>query len=745
MLMREITSISDGWDQPLSEEFRIRFESWKNKLEEVKGLHFPRMFVTSSCSQADSLKIHIFADASEKAISAVAYVKTFHGSQSQVGFVMGKAKLSPQGGTTIPRLELCAAVLAVDLKEILAEQLDIQTSNFVYYSDSKVVLGYISNRTRRFYTYVTNRVQIILKSSNANQWHYVPSEKNPADSGTRDNFSPDDFSHSMWLLGPALLRDRSFTRELANGPSFGLVDEAGDNELRPEINVKITSVAPKLAEKFEKFSKLQSLVGAFSLLKRVCRAHKDNISIPKSGSVDDTGVMKFLFRTVQKDTFKKEIDLLKKKEVLPNSSSIISLSPFIDEQNLLRVGGRLKHADVNYSQQHPIIIPKNSHLASLLIRYYHCKVQHQGRLMTESAVRNGGIWIIGAKRLISSSIHKCVVCRKLRGKFLHQRMADLPVDRVTPGAPFTAVGIDTFGPWMIVARKTRGGLAESKRWAIIFTCLATRAVHIEVVEDMTSSAFINSLRRFMAIRGPIKELRSDRGTNFIGAIDDIGASSICVEKGLVHEHLRKNGIVWTFNPPHSSHMGGAWERLIGIARRILDAMLLNSPTQKLTHEILCTFMCEVSAIMNSRPIAPISYDPDNLVVITPAMLLTQKTEPLSSPTQSTDIREIYKSQWKYVQILSNTFWKRWRDNYLQSFQTRRKWANEQVNVNVGDVVLLRDKEQHRNNWPLGVVVKTFPSERDSRIRTVEVRVAKDGKTLNYIRPINELILLVNCE
>jgi hypothetical protein len=321
-------------------------------------------------------------------------------------------------------------------------------------------------------------------------------------------------------------------------------------------------------------------------------------------------------------------------------------------------------------------------------------------------------------------------------------MADLPAERLTPSAPFTVVGVDTFGPWNVTARKNRGGLAENKRWAILFTCLSTRSVHIEVVEEMSSSSFINALRRFVAIRGPVKEIWSDRGTNFVGALNDINATGICVEDGLVMKHLRESCIIWKFNPPHASHMGGVWERIIGLARRILDGMLLKTHAHKLTHEVLCTFMCEVCAIINSRPIHPISSDPEKPEMLTPNALLTQKVEPLTGLDRSLNMKDIYKSQWKYVQVLSNSFWKQWKNGYIQTLQKRNKWLDVQPNLKVDDVVLLKDADEHRNQWPVGIVVKVYASDVDNQVRSVEVRVVKNGKCVNYVRPITELVLLI---
>lgn len=213
------------------------------------------------------------------------------------------------------------------------------------------------------------------------------------------------------------------------------------------------------------------------------------------------------------------------------------------------MGGRLNRSDFDTSIKNPIIIPGKHYIATLLIPHHHeavLPVHHQGRHLTEGAVRAAGFWITSGKRLISSTLHKCVTCRKLRGKQERQLMADLPADRLQPTPPFTYVGVDTFGPWAIVTRRTRGGQANSKRWAVLFTCLTMRAVHIEVIEEMTSSSFINALRRFISIRGEVTEFRSDRGTNFVGSTD---ALAINVSEDPVKSFMCTHHATWIFNPP----------------------------------------------------------------------------------------------------------------------------------------------------------------------------------------------------
>ncbi len=157
---------------------------------------------------------------------------------------------------------------------------------------------------------------------------------------------------------------------------------------------------------------------------------------------------------------------------VPLSSHISSLNPFLDGHGLLRVRGRLICADLPMAKCKPLIIPGNSHIAALLVRHHHERIQHQGRHFTHEAVCAADLWITGGKRLINTILHACVKCRKLRGRRMVQQMADLPVERLSSDSPFTYVGVDVFGPRLVVARYTRGGLANSKRWAIIFTCMA---------------------------------------------------------------------------------------------------------------------------------------------------------------------------------------------------------------------------------------------------------------------------------
>ena len=228
-----------------------------------------------------------------------------------------------------------------------------------------------------------------------------------------------------------------------------------------------------------------------------------------------------IIQNVQCEAYKEEISCVKNSEKLPKSSPLLKLNPVIGKDGLLRVGSRLERAGLSYEESHPLILPSSHHITTLLITHYHQRVQHQGRHFTLGLIRTSGFWIVGGKRAVDSAINNCIKCKKLRGRQQTQKMADLLIDRLTPAPPFSYVGLDAFGPWLVSTRRTRGGVANNKRWAVLFTCLSTRAIHIEVIESMDTSCFINALRRFLALRGPAIQLRSDCGTNFVGARNEL--------------------------------------------------------------------------------------------------------------------------------------------------------------------------------------------------------------------------------
>lgn len=201
---------------------------------------------------------------------------------------------------------------------------------------------------------------------------------------------------------------------------------------------------------------------------------------------------------------KRELDK-EKKALLRKASSLRSLDPVLDSDGIMRVGGRIPRANLSVTLKNLIILPKSSPINSLIIGHVHGRTHHGGRGMTLNELRASGYWIVSGNAMVRQFISKCVTCRHLRGSQGEQKMADLPKSRIEPAPPFTYCGVDFFGPWHV-----QRGRAVVNRYGALFTCLASRAVHIEVADSMETDSFINALRRFICRRGPVREIRCDR-------------------------------------------------------------------------------------------------------------------------------------------------------------------------------------------------------------------------------------------
>lgn len=468
----------------------------------------------------------------------------------------------------------------------------------------------------------------------------------------------------------------------------------------------------------------------------------------------------FLIKASQSKAFPEETEALATKSHQENgivgrsvkrTSPIHRLKPIGDDDGVLRVGGRLHQAELPYDVRHPVLLPKKAHLTDLVIRHFHQRTGHQGRARTHAEIRSSGYWIVNGSSLIGYHISKCVTCRKLRASPQQKVMAELPTDRFEQVPPFTFSAVDYFGPFYI-----KEGRKEMKRYGVLFTCMASRAIHLEIATSLTTDSFLNAYRRLVCRRGPIQQLRSDQGTNFVGAKNELEAALHEMDHKKIQRELLKDNcdwFAWKMNVPHASHMGGVWERQIKTVRSVLTGLLENHGNQ-LDDESLRTLMIEAEAIVNSRPLTTDDLtDPDSLDVLTPNHLLTMKSSVILAPPGNFQGADVYsKKRWRRVQQLADEFWQRWRKSYLQSLQTRQKWTTPTKNVEVGDIVILKDDSVPRNCWKLARVETTYP-DADGYVRKVKVAVAdqsrdvkgkRPGANVSYLeRPIHGLILLMS--
>ena len=403
------------------------------------------------------------------------------------------------------------------------------------------------------------------------------------------------------------------------------------------------------------------------------------------------------------------------------------LNPFLNEGGMLCVGGRLVNAALTDSMKHQIILPKRHAVVSLIIRSCHASTNHGGKEFTLAKVREK-YWIINARVAVRNELKNCYECRRQFARPGLQKMSDLPPERVTPGKPpFSYVGVDYFGPFLV-----KQGRSVVKRYGCLFTCLTIRAVHIEIAHSLDTSSFINALQRFICRRNQPVMIRSDNGSNFVGAERELSTALQQWNQTRIAEFLRQREIVWKFNTPTASHMGGVWERMIRSVRKVLASVVKEQP---MTDEVLLTVMCEAEATVNSRPMTPVSDDPNDLNPITPNHLLQLCDCPPTPPGEFVQ-RETYRHHWKQAQYLADIFWRRWLHEYLPALQYRHRWQVPKMNFKVGDVVIIMDDSLPRNSWSLGRIVEVFPGH-DGLVRSVRLKTSTNILT----RPITKICLL----
>lgn len=779
-ILQDLCQNNADWDDPICDELRPRWERWRSELHTLENLRIPRCFKPERFGHVKTAELHHFSDASLLGYGQCSYLRLIsENDQIHCSLVMGKARVTPLKPVTIPRLELTAAVVSVKISQWLGEELDYQGVSEYFWTDSQVVLGYISNTTSRFHVFVANRLQQIHDHTKPQQWQYINSQSNPADAASRglraQQLVDDD---TRWLRGPDFLwQPFPYQVQIESKPQ---PLDPGDPEVK-KVTSLMTHTSKGYPSHFET-SRLDRFSNWFRAKRAiaVCLRFKCCLKKGKKSkgikpacyqpvNMEEIGrAEREIIGCLQYEHFKDEIQALSTLQTggefrnrkkakqrnldLKKCSSLYRLDPYLDTDGLLRVGGRLRNASISEGAKHPVILPRRSHITQLILQYCHEAIKHQGSGMTHNEVRQRGYWIIGGTSAVSYLVSRCVICRRLRSIPQKQKLADLPQDRVEPAAPFTYSAVDYFGPFFV-----KEGRKEVKRYGVIFTCMASRAIHIETANSLETDAFINALRRFQAERGPVRQLRSDCGTNFIGAHRELKGGLKEMNEDKIRARLLEDNCEWIsfkFNPPSASHMGGSWERQIRTVRNILASMLEESGRQ-LDDESFRTLMKEIQAIVNSRPLALNDMSStDSPQPLTPNHLLTMKTKVLMPPPGIFLREDLYlRKRWRRVQHLANLFWERWRKEFLQGLQLRKKWTKPQRNLQKGDIVMLKDENVPRNSWRLARVQDVFPSK-DCLVRKVKLAIAsssldKQGRRIggtHYLeRPIHKLVLILEAD
>ncbi|XP_046391251.1 uncharacterized protein LOC124159470 [Ischnura elegans] len=658
ILMQDMWILKIGWDTPLPTDIKVRWTNYFNAIPRLSKLRIDRWLQTTPTSRCE---LHGFADASERAYAAAIYLRVLDdANQCRVFLLAAKSKVTPVKTITIPKLELCGAALLVRLVNHLQKIKAFSSLPVFAWSDSQVTLAWLRKHPSYWKTFIANRVSFIQTELLSAVWQYVSSEQNPADHPSR-GLDPDALiNSSLWWRGPEWLLS---TQE--NWP------RQPEPVIVPQLFVVQAAEENAILKRFSSITRLTRVMAY--CLRFIARCQRSRIPNTNFLSTSELAAARCkVLQLAQSFAFSEELKLLRAGKPLPRRNPLRGLKPFLDENGILRVGGRLKNSTLSFSAKHPSILPKRSHLSQLLVQFAHLSSLHGGPTLTLNTLRSQ-TWILGDVALVKKLTRQCVICHRAKPRFGSQLMSDLPATRTTPARPFSVAGLDYAGPFYLRTTKGRGHRSY-KGYVALFVCFATRAIHLEAVSDLTTHSFLAAYRRFAGRRGVCRTLYSDNATTFQGAAKELrrmfgAASDFYAEVASV---LANDGTSWSFIPPNSPHFGGLWEAGVKSTKHHLLRVV---GEHTLTFEEFSTVLIQIEACLNSRPLHPLSSDPDDLNALTPAHFLIGGTLFLIPEPECPNISGNCLSRWRLLLRLQLNFWKRWSREYLHHLQQRTKWRD----------------------------------------------------------------------
>lgn len=703
------------WDSKIPIDLLNEWNNFYEDLSAITKITVPRSFFIT---QNSSLELHGFCDASEKAYAAVVYLRNIVSPDNiKINLIASKTRVAPLKKISLPRLELCAAHLLAKLlsyiQKIVVQHYKIK--NIFAWTDSTVTLAWIQTPAYKLNTYVGNRVAEIQELISPHFWRHVKGIENPADCASRGLTASQLVDHKLWWGAMPWLR---LSEEDWPKPNFSMPSL---NSLPEFKNPRPTALVITNSENeyFNRFSSWGKLLRVYAY---VLRFINNSRKINKNSNYLTTNELHnsilVICKIVQQTNFMEELCKLSKNK----QTAFHALTPILDENGILRVGGRLTQSNLNFEQKHPIIMPKNNHVTNLIIDYYHAISFHAGPQLLQSIISQR-FWIISARRIIRSRLRLCTKCFRCKPTHTLPLMADLPAQRVNPSKPFQIIGCDFGGPYTIKIHTLRSAKLI-KAYICVFVCFATKAIHIEVVTDLTTESYIAALKRFFARRGYASEIHCDCGTNFIGANNELrriikefhASQNNRIE---INNFCTPHNIKFNFLPPASPHRGGLWESAIRSFKYHLRRVMGEST---LSLEEFITLATQIEAMLNSRPLTPLSQDIEDLSVLTPGHFLVGSSLVQVPEKDITDLKTNRLKRWQLVQAFTQRIWKKWTQEYLHTLQQRLKWKNHCKNLNVGDLVLIKKENTAPFQWPLGRVITVHPGK-DHVVRSAAIKTA----------------------
>ena len=702
-----------GWDEPVTDSLRNEMEKWV--AASAFTLTISRPYTQDAWPDCKKT-LHVFSDASEDAYSACVYLEI----NKTVSFVIAKSRVKLLKVVSLPRMELLGALIASRLKIMvlssLQEDIDVH-----FWSDSTIVLNWINSEPYKMKTFVGNRVAEIQTNSSKAQWHWTPTDENPADLPSRGIWPLSPEQEQLYLEGPSWLPDK------ANWPIQPEIESPKDEMKKSAQSADMNAISTSVPLiDISKYSSLTKLLKVMAFVLRFAQRRRGTWTTASPSVEEREKALMHLIKTHQKQHFAEDIKCLTEGQQLKRNSPLISLNPILDDYGMLRIGGRLQFSNLSPMEKHQLILAPSDHLTKLIIDHCHKEHLHCGAHQTLNTLRKK-YWILKGGITVKKHVQKCVPCQKINKRPMEQKMAPLPDFRCQESPPFTHTGIDFAGP---LYTKDAAEADKSKVWIALFTCAATRAVHLEMVDNMTTESFLAAFTRFASRRGMPSHIYSDNAKQFIRAEKEIEQLWKLANSKKVVDKLAEKQIEWHYNPPNSPHWGGLWERLVRSVKNPLKKVVKNA---LLTKEELYTTLCQIERMVNSRPLTAVQ-ESTGIIALTPAMILIGRqfeSLPMAPPPRDDEIIK----RWRYRQELERQFWNAWTREYLPILQQRTKWAHERCPLKINDIVLLMT-DGKRQTWPLGRVTQTFKG-RDGLIRSADI--ISGGKT--FKRSIQNLVHL----
>ncbi|XP_062700012.1 uncharacterized protein LOC115258713 [Aedes albopictus] len=732
VVLQEIWRTPVGWDDVVEDKQFEMWLEWLNVLPAVAKVQIPRCYRTAtSIGSSTDVHLHIFVDASEKGFAAVVYLRFQEEQTIETALVGSKTRVAPIKFLSIPRSELQACVIGVRFANSIIKSLSINVTKRFFWTDSSDVISWLKSDHRRYSQFVAFRVSEILEASDVGEWQWIQTKQNVADDGTKWKRVPDMSTTSRWFNGPEFLR-KPESEWPVKSHSGATVEE-----LRPHLLVHLRVLKPIIdPQRFSKWTPLLRRVAYVFRFIGNAKAFKHERATGPLTNLELDLAEKYLYRLAQRSAFSDEVAVLLEKRtketsslVIPKSSSIYRLCPFLDEDGVLRVRGRTKACQfANQDAVNPIILPRDHHITRLLVFYYHSKHYHQNHNTTINELRQR--YSISHLKATYNSIRRtCQQCKNDKARPQSPSMGDLPLSRLAAYArPFTYMGVDYFGPYVIIL-----GRRLEKRWVLLATCLTTRAIHLQIVHTMTTDSCIMALRNVMSRRGVPAVIYSDRGTNFQGASKELNSAVKNLDQERLATEFTTSHTSWAFIPPASPHMGGAWERLVRTVKQNLAKL---KPNRTVSHEVLENMLTEIENVVNSRPMTDLPLDDDYSPVLTPNHFLLGSSNGLRTWVPFDDRSTVLKNSWKLSQALANQFWKQWLRDYLPCITRRTKWFSDVKPIEINDLVIIVDPKFPRNTWPKGRVIGIRHGA-DHQVRSATVQTASGI----YERPAVKLAVL----